>query len=144
MMYRSIVGALVTIGLLGAAACSDTLGPEDIAGTWEATSMLFISSNNPAVSEDMITLGAEFSIAFTKDGTLSSTFTYEGSTEIEGGTYTMSGSDITLTIGGELMTGRITKSDGELRVNFPTGLEYDFDGDEVDDPAALLLVLIRA
>lgn len=143
-MSRSALGALVAVGVVLPVACSDTLAPEDIAGTWNATSMVFISSNNPAITEDVITLGAEFSITFRGDGTLTSTFDFEDSTSTDTGTYVLDGSDIALTIEGDVVSGRITKTGDELRINVSEGLEYDFDGDEVEDPAALLLVMTEA
>jgi hypothetical protein len=142
-MHRSFVRTAVAIAAVAALACGDSLAPEDIAGTYEATTMVFSSQADPNTTADVLAAGYSFTIQFNADGTLETTFTIGGSTDTDSGTYVIDGNDITLNIDGDPASGTIDRSGDTLTIDLTTGVEFDFDDDGTDDPATLRLVVER-
>jgi hypothetical protein len=91
------------------AACSDATGtdatgtdtstePADLAGTWTATSFVLTSVANPATSVDLVAQdGAVVTLVLGADETYDFTYVSDVEpTENETGTYTVSGSTLTI------------------------------------------------
>ena len=91
------------LALILMAACTDATGvgvePDDLAGTWTSTSFVLTSVANPSMSMDLVAEeGAEVTLVLRADGTYTFTFTSTvEETENETGTYTVSGSIMTVT-----------------------------------------------
>lgn len=134
--------ALALVGLAGVLACSDAVAPEDIAGDWTATSFVFTSVADPDESVDIIDAGGSLSTTFEADGDYAITYSFAGSTDTDGGTYTIDGDHITLDDGTDPISGTIELSGDTMTLRL-TGAEFDFDDDGTDDPATVLIVLTR-
>ncbi|MDH4043700.1 MAG: lipocalin family protein [Gemmatimonadota bacterium] len=143
-MLRSFVRPLALLGIVGAVACSDSLAPTDIAGTWNATSFVFTSVADPTESVDVLDFGVTLSMTFEAGGAVTLRITEGGSTETETGTYTIDGSTFSITTSGDTSTGTISKSGNTLTLRIDTGVEYDFDDDGTDDPARAVVTLTAA
>jgi len=130
------------------AACTDATGgtgvePDDLAGTWTATSIVFTSVADPTLSVDEVADGATMSLTLSASGTYSWTFVFPGEpTENETGTYMVSGSTLTIdptgTKGPETMT--ISRNGDTMTLTLAD--EYDFTLD-VFVPATLVITLTR-
>ncbi len=142
-MSRSLVRTTLALALVVSTACSESLAPDDIVGTYDATTMVFTSVADPNTTADVLAMGYTFTIQFNANGTLSTAFTLGGSTDTDSGTYMIDGSNFTLTIGGDPSTGTISKSGDRLTIMLMTGVEFDFNDDGTDEPATLRLVVER-
>lgn len=143
-MHRPFFRTLVTLAGVASLACGDSLAPEDIAGTYEATTMVFTSQADPNTSADVLAAGYSFAIEFNSDGTLETTFTIGGSTDTDSGTYVIDGDAITINTDGDPASGTIDRSGDTLTIVLTTGVEYDFDDDGSDEPATLRLIVERS
>jgi flagellar basal body rod protein FlgF len=144
-MSRSLALALAGATLLGGAACSDSLAPADVAGTWDATSVVFTSVANPSTnSGNLILLGASLSMTLNANGSASVTTDDGTGPSTDTGTFAIDGSTFTLTLGGDVSTGTIELSGDTLTVRITTGVEFDFDDDGTDEAATAVIVLTRA
>ena len=91
------------VALILTAACTDATGietsvePDDLAGTWTATSLVFSSVEGDLVSEDEVTAGAVVTLELRADATYTFSFVFGDEIENETGTYTVSGNTITTT-----------------------------------------------
>jgi hypothetical protein len=137
---RSSSRILMLLGTAVAVACSDAVAPEDIAGTWNATSLVFTSTADPSETFDAVAAGVELSITFGSGGAVSLTVTEGAFTETETGTYTLDGS---LTLDGEVSSGSVNLSGSTLTLTLTSGVEFDFDDDGTDEPARLVAVLTK-
>jgi hypothetical protein len=142
MIMTRIPRTLALIGLATVLACGDAVAPEDIAGTWEATSFVFTSVEDPSESIDVIDAGGSLRVTFDADGTYELSVTFGGSTDTDDGTYTIDGNDITLDNVDDPISGTIEVSGDTMTLNL-TGAEFDFDEDGTDDPATIVIVLTR-
>lgn len=133
---------LLTAGaLVAAVACGDSTGitAEDLAGTWEATEIVFTNQANTSESVDLVDLGASLTVTVEASGTVTAVFDDgQGGTDSDSGTLGVDGS--TLTIGGD--TFEADRSGDQLTLTDATS-EYDFDDDGSDDPATLVIRLVR-
>jgi hypothetical protein len=142
-MQRSSSRILMLLGTVAAVACGDAVAPEDIAGTWNATSLVFTNTADPSETFDAVAAGVDLSITFGSGSAVSLTITEGGFTETENGTYTLDGSDISLTLGGDVSSGSVNLSGTTLTLTLTTGVEFDFDDDGTDEPARLAAVLTK-
>jgi hypothetical protein len=132
---------LATAVAAGAVACGDSTGitPEDLAGTWEATEIVFTNQANTSESVDLVDLGASLTVTVNASGAVSTVFDDgQGGTDSDSGTLSVDGT--TLTIGGE--TFEAERSGDNLTLTDATA-EYDFDDDGSDDDATLVIRLVR-
>ena len=96
--------AISTLALILMIACTDSTGvetsvePDDLAGTWTATSMVLTSVADNTLSIDLVAEeGANVTLVLGADGTYTFTFVSDVEpTENETGTYTVSGSTLTI------------------------------------------------
>jgi flagellar basal body rod protein FlgF len=142
-MSRPLAIALAGAVLLAGAACSDSLAPSDVAGTWNATSVVFTSVANPSTnSGNVIALGFSLSITLNADGSASVTQDDGSGATTDTGTYTINGSDFSLTTGGDTSSGTIALNGNTLTVHITTGVTFDFGSG--DEAATVALTLTRA
>lgn len=129
------------------AACSNGVDVEtdEIAGTWDATHMVYHNSANPNETVDVISEGAEFFITFNANGSYSATYTaVEEAPETTTGTWEASIDVLTTS-----QTGMSFSTEYEFVLSGNTltltggDVDYDWDGDDVDEPAELDLTMVR-
>ena len=104
MNNRHVIGSAIALVLV--TGCGDATGVmvDGLAGTWTTQSMFFTSEAEPLLSVNLVAFGASLTLVLGVDETYSSTFVFPGEpTEEEMGTYTVSGSTLTLS---ETGTGR--------------------------------------
>ena len=98
MKNRHLISSALALVLV--TGCGDATGvtADDLAGTWTTQSMFFTSVAEPLLSVNLVAFGASLTLVLGADETYSSTFVFPGGepTEEEMGTYTMSGSTLTL------------------------------------------------
>ena len=128
-------------------ACSDSTGiaPEDLAGTWAATSFVFTSPTNAAQSVDWMQLGATLTLTISAEGTFTTTLREpDGTLDTDTGTVSVSGTVLTIAETGQGSPTSFTAvRDGDTLTLTDTDEEYDFDDDGTDDPATLRITLSR-
>ncbi len=96
-MLRTIMAGALAVTL--ATACSDSTGvtEDDLVGTWVATAATF-TPNGTTTAMDLLADGTGFTLVLQADGTYTATTTEPDSPpDVESGTYSVSGSVITLT-----------------------------------------------
>lgn len=153
LRWLAVIGALAVVP---AVACGDDdddngTGPgdgvtlQDLAGTWDATEVTFQSLDNPLILFDLVALGGSLTLSVQADGSYAATLQAPGEApETETGTVAVAGDRIVLavdgvpgsvafdfTLAGSTLT-MVTEEEG-----------FDFDGDDVNDPARLTLVMVR-
>ena len=144
-MSRSLAATLAGAALLGGLACSDSVAPAEVVGTWNATSVVFTSVASPSTnSGNLILQGFSLSITFGADGSASLTSDDGSGPSTDTGTFAISGSNLTLTLNGDTSTGTIELNGDTLTVRIITGAEFDFNGDGTDEVATVVVVLTRA
>lgn len=135
---------LVLAGFASVLACSDSVAPEDIAGTWDASTFVFTSVANPGTSLDLIDAGYSASLTFNANGTYSISFTEPGGVpDTDNGTYTIDGDTFTLDAGtSDEVSGTISLSGDTMTIRITTGLQFDFGGG-TEEAATAVIVLTR-
>ncbi len=129
-------------------ACTDDgvtgVEPDDLAGTWTATAMVFTSAADPTTSVDLVPEGATLTLVLGAEGSYS--FIYDSpweATEDEAGVYEVSGHTLTLSITG---TGspdawEISRN-GDTMTLTDSAEVFDFV-DGVEEDATLVVTLVR-
>lgn len=142
---------LVPVAALSIAlACGDSTGvgvePDDLAGTWTATSFVFASVADPTTSADMLALGGGLTLSIESSGAITVTTTVPGGAqETETGTLSVDGSNITIDQGpGDVVSGTITRDGDRITIQLTSGVTFDFDDDGTDEPATVTAVLQRS
>ncbi len=137
------------LALILIAGCGDDDGvgvePDDIAGTWTATSMLFTSTADPTVTADLVVDDmAVLTIVFGSNGSYTFTFVFPPDPtedEIEIGTFTVSGTTMTITPTGGTAESFTIDRDGDT-MTLTDDDDYDF-GSGTDELATLVITLTR-
>ncbi len=133
---------MFTIGIAATLAlgCSEATGitAEDLAGTWNATSIVFTNQANTAESVDIIVRdGASFTMTVQASGSISTTFNDgQGGNSSDSGTFSSTGSSVTL--GGD--TYQAVRSGNTLTLTNNAEM-FDFDDNGSDEPATLVATL---
>ena len=144
------IGTLALIGLIGsaAAACKDdTTGTSipDIVGSWHATTAVVTNVATPAVSVNLIALGATLQITFTASLNYTSTINLPGQqAEVSTGTYVETATQLALHDGqnpSNVVTFSLASSGGTLTLSGGTPFTFDFGAGEV--PARLDVTLVH-
>ena len=147
-LLRTLVAPLLAVTVV--AGCGDSNGPgteatiNALAGTWNATSLVFTNNANSSETFDLIADGGSFSITFTAAGGFSGSSTFEGDTDTFSGTFEVQGSNLIISETGESgpETIAFTLSGNTLTLTLDD--EFDFDDDGFDEPATLTITLQRA
>ena len=136
---------VLAAGLL-AVGCGESTGldSESLAGTWVATSAVLTNPANTSQTVDLVSEGFRITFVIESDGSVEGIFEFEGTVDQDSGTLTVVGNEVTLVLDGDPSTGTISRSGDTLILNLITGIEWDFDGDNLDEPATLLIVLEKS
>ena len=142
------LGRLVLLALVASVgACDDDdptgLDPDDLAGTWLATGAVMINVANTSQTEDLIAQGMLFRMTIRSDGTITTSIDIGFGTEVDEGTWSISGNELSMVIEGEPVGGTVSRDGNRMELSLSSGLEWDFDGTGLDVPAILDLVMIR-
>lgn len=143
-------GWFVAAALAGSSACGGdplevdpALAP--LVGDWEATTLTVTNVDNPAVSPDLIELGAAFDLNVQPSGQYTAilVFSLQSSTEI--GQISVSGSEVTLRpafpAGQEPTTGTFSVTPTTLVIDGSTRFDFNLDG--TSEPALAHFELVR-
>lgn len=134
MRYWALAGIAVLAAT--AANCGDSVSPETLVGTWDATELRFTNLANASQSIDIVDLGGTFTITLSANGAYQATITAPGMdpdvtsgtwvyTDLDGLTLTETGetdgTDINVSLSGDTMT--IVSTDG---------ITFDFGAGDVN------------
>ena len=138
-LLRTLIAPLLAVTFV--AGCGDST-PEEVAealaGTWNATSVVFTNKANSSETFDLLAGGGSVNITFTAAGGFSGSFTDLG------GTFVVQGTNLIIPNTGESDpdTVAFTLSGNTLTLTVDDD-EFDFDDDGVDESASLAIVLQR-
>jgi hypothetical protein len=147
MKLKHLTTAAMALILMS--ACTEGAGvglePDDLAGTWVASSMVFTSVANNEMSVDIVTAeSAVVTLVLGADGTYTFSFVSSVEVEEESGTYTVSGSTLTVNallpevLDAESMT--ISRDGDDMTLTLAD--TFDFVDDQEED-ATLVITLAR-
>ncbi len=138
-LLRTLIAPLLAVTFV--AGCGDST-PEEVAealaGTWNATSVVFTNKANSSETFDPLAVGGSVNITFTAAGGVSDSFTELG------GTFVIQGTNLIFTNPGKSDpdTAAFTLSGNTLTLTVDD-VEFYFDDDGVDESASLAIVLQR-
>ena len=145
MKLRHLTASAMALILMS--ACTDATGLEvdDLEGTWTAASIVFTSAEDPLVTADLVADGATLTLVLGAENTFTLTFTMPlEDNEVDTGTYTVTDSTMTLSDSIELTTDEFAISrDSDTMTLTDTTEEFDFDGNEQEEAATLVITLTR-
>ncbi len=134
--------------LVGAAAgigCGDATGvtADELAGAWSATQYEFTNPATASQQVDIIAMGGSFSISFMASGDFTANFQEPGEQlETISGTISVGGDTLTISESGQgSPTDFVASRSGSTLTLTTSDEEYDFDGDDVEEPASLRIIL---
>jgi len=132
MRYWALAGIAVMAATL--ADCGDTVAPESLVGTWDATELRFTNLANASQSVEIIGLGGNFVITLSVGGTYGMTFTAPGvPSDVTTGTWVYTDLDgLTLTeTGGDATDLNVSLSGNTMTISSTDGITFDFGGGDV-------------
>ena len=143
MKLRNLTFSTLALVLMAGCGEDDGTGVEadDIAGTWTATSALFTQTAPPnATADPVVDDGAVVTFVLSEDGGYVFTFVLLPENETELGTYTVSGTTLTIIpVAGTAETFEVAR-DGDT-MTLTDDDTFDFTGTE--EPASLVITLTR-
>jgi len=150
-MRRYLLRLLLLALLPLAASCGgdeETTGPvvNELVGSWDAIAIELIADADPPLVVELVSLGANGRLVLEQNGDFGLSVGVPGEpTEFAGGTW---GATNVLTLAfdsgdieGTWVFNYVLNGDNLILTGAAT--EYDFDGDEIDDPATLNLTMVR-
>ncbi len=142
MKNRYLISSALALLLM--TACGDATGvePDDLAGTWVATSLVFTSVADNTVSVDEVALGAAVTLVLVADATYTFTFVFGLENENEAGGYTVTGTNLNLSPTGTGSPETFTISRDGDTMTLTVVEEFDFEP-EVFVAATLVITLAR-
>ena len=131
---------------LSALACGDATGvdPEDLVGTWRTSSAIATNPAAPSETADLVAIGVSLTFIIEADGRVETIFEFRDIVDIDTGVLTVTDGEFRLVIEGRPLTGTISRRDDTLVIDIITGMEWDFGDDGLDEPATLLLTMLRS
>lgn len=124
---------------------NDTVTLTELAGDYTATVFEFVSTADPNTSFEAIGAGLGLDLSITASGDYTMTIhSPPDPDEVENGVVTLNGNKITLDAGGEEVSGTFTLNGTTLTLHLTSGVEFDFDGDDTDEPAIVNATLVRS
>ena len=135
----------IAVGL-AAVACGDATGvdPEDLAGTWNASVAIATNPADPSETADLVAMGVSLTFVIEANGRIETIFEFQDIVDRDFGTLTVTDGEFTLLIEGRPLTGTISRRDDTLTIDIITGMEWDFLDDGLDEPATMLLEMLRS
>lgn len=134
------------IGFAVALACGGPGAGPDLAGTWTASRVEFVSTASSPTRVEIVAMGGRVTLALAADRTYTLTTEIPGEpAETERGTWDSSSDVLTLRESGTAgdMQFDYTLSGNTLTASGADG-EFDFDGDGAMEPAKLSIVAARS
>ncbi len=107
---------------------------EALAGTWNATSVVFTNKANSSETFDLVAAGGSANVTFTAAGEFSGSFTDLG------GTFVVEGTNLIITNTGESEPETVAFTLSGNTLTLTVDDEFDFDDDGVDESATLIIV----
>lgn len=163
MRSFGLVTAAITVLMVGA-ACSDSLAPEDIAGTYVVSVWELTSVATPSKQEEWIAGGVTMSFVIGTNGSFSISAAWDAQATVDAtgllwqssggtasGTIAVEGSTVTISLPADLnnpdsplvpCSGPISRSGDTLMWTLPDCLSRDF-GDGTEVPVRLRVVATR-
>ncbi len=145
MKNRYLISSALALLLM--TACGDATGvePDDLAGTWTATSIVFTQTAAPNATLDVVDVdGATVTLVLAAEATYTFTFTSPlEPTENEAGAYTVTGTNLNLSPTGTGSPETFTISrDGDTMTL--TGSDtFEFDPQVGEEAATMVITLTR-
>jgi len=143
---RARAAVVVLVAVVGGCGSGTAPSPQELAGTWRATRVEFVSAANPATKVELVSTGAVYTLTLTASGTFTLTGTHPGDDPLSvAGTYSASVDVLTLTY----TSGFFGESQFDMSLNGNSlrldggHVPYDVNGDDQDEEALLNLVLAR-
>ena len=140
--------ALLLLLLSGAACSGDASGPGDelapLVGGWRADALVLTNKANSSISLDLVEEGAAFTLSILGNGQYSASLTAFGQANVEVGTISVKGTQITITpttpqgpptVGTWRIEGDILTVEGDT--------EFDFNQDGTTEAATVRMALRR-
>ena len=146
MIPRFGVVAVLSVlagGFLGCSSDPSSIEVADLAGTYTATKLEFVSVADPSVKFEAIAAGITVDLVITSGGDYTTTIHSPGDPDdVTTGTVVLDGNKITLN-SSDPTSGTFTLNGNTLTVHITTGAEFDFDQNGTDDPATVNAVFLR-
>ncbi|MDH3206197.1 MAG: lipocalin family protein [Gemmatimonadota bacterium] len=140
---------LTTLVVLSASGCGgdDPTGVAatvaDMLGSWTITALTF-TSVPPGDSEELISQGFSGEVEFRSDLTYTlSTTDPQQVVEVDNGTFSVSGSTLTLTLPGDVTNLTIQELTSTAATLYSADDSFDFNGDDQDTPATVTVRLAK-
>jgi hypothetical protein len=133
------------LGAVGACGGDGGTGPSaaSLAGTWRATQAQLVSVANPSTQVDLVAMGGTVRLVLSDAQTFTLTVLMPAEPDdITTGSWSSSIDVLTLTYGSGSMQFDMTLSGNTLTLTGANG-DYDFNGDDTDEPAKISLTLTR-
>lgn len=135
-LLRTLIVPLLAVTFV--AGCGDST-PEEVAealaGTWNATSVVFTNKANSSETFDLLAAGESVNVTFTAAGEFSGSFTDVG------GTFVVEGTNLIITNTGKNDPHAVAFTLSGNTLTLTVDDEFDFDDDGVDESASLIIVL---
>ncbi len=131
---------------LATIACGDATGvdPEDLVGTWSAFTAIATNPADPSETADLVAQGVSLTFVIEADGRIETIVEIQDIVDRDIGTLTVTDGEFTLVIEGRPLTWTISRRDDTLTIDIITGMEWDFGDDGLDEPATMLLEMLRS
>ncbi len=147
MCHQARAVAVALLALVGACGKSSTApSPTQLAGTWRATRVEYVSAASPSTRVELVSTGAVYVLTLATGGTFTFSGTHPGDDPLTlGGTYSASADVLTLDFTSGMMgTMEFDMSLGGNTLTLNGGhAEYDIDGDDQGEETLLNLILAR-
>ncbi len=147
MHNRARAAAVALVVIAGACGGGGTApSPTQLAGTWRATRVEYVSATNASTKLELVSSGAVYTLTLTSGGSFTFTGTHPGDDALSlAGTYQASVDVLTL----NFTSGMFGTMEFDMSLNGNTltlnggHAEYDIDGDDQGEEVLLNLVLAR-
>ncbi len=134
-LLRTLIASLLAvIFVAGCGGSKNEEVAEALAGTWNATSVVFTNKANSSETFDLLAAGGSANVTFTAAGEFSGSFTDSG------GTFVVEGTNLIITNTGESDSETIAFTLSGNTLTLTVDDEFDFDEDGVDESASLIIV----
>jgi hypothetical protein len=146
-MTRRIWTVLLAMAALAACGDDDNEAPpvDDLTGTWSITRFEYVSQADPDVRVELIEQGGAGTVTLAANGTYTATITFPGEAPAQAtGTWSYTADTFTLRDAENAFDWVFALEVGtDTLILTGADAEFDFDDDEIDDPADWNLTLVR-
>ena len=143
MKLRHLTPALALILMTACGDDSTGVEPDDLAGTWTATAMVFTQTASPNQVVDVVPLGAGLTLVLGADASYTVTFVFPPDPdEVETGAYTVTGTNLNLSPTGTGSPETFTISRDGNTMTLTLADFFDFT-EGVEEAATMVITLTR-